>query len=250
MTFLHKSVGDEPLLFGSDLRDLRELHSISFEQACAETKIDASVLQAFESDRVGDLPDPIFSKRHLIAYVRYLGGYEPYFVSRYEAKLEALNAHRTVKDVLPQNRPVRFFELFVAPQFLAFSGIVVLAVLLGGYIFWQARTMNTPPPLSIIAPFDGERLTRPRVTVEGETIPEAMVTVNDRSAAVDQQGRFSIQLDVRRGTTVIHIVARRRRGSETVEERRVVFDREILDPSAVLNATSSAPGISATTSTE
>jgi cytoskeletal protein RodZ len=229
MTFLHKSVGDEPSSFGSDLRDLRDLHAISLETACRETRIDRSILEALEADRVEDLDDPIFAERHLLAYVSYLGGYEPYFKARYRTRLKELGKKRETTDLLPRKRNVRFFDLFVAPQFLAFLGVVCLGIGLGGYVVWQAYVVNAPPPLEIEEPADGERLDRPRVVVVGQTIPEATISVNDRDAAVDGEGRFHLELDVPRGTTVISIVARRRRGSETRVERRVTFDREVTD---------------------
>jgi hypothetical protein len=229
MTFLHKSVREEPSSFGSDLRDLRDLRAVSMKRACEETKIASSILQAFEADRVEDLDDPVYAERHLLAYVRYLGGYEPYFRTRYGAKLRELRAERKTEDLLPRRRNVRFADLFVAPQFIAFLGLILLAACLGGYVFWQAYTVNVAPPLEIESPADGVRLDAPRVIVTGKTIPEATVTVNDRDAAVDGEGRFRMELDVPRGTTVITIAARRRRGSETFVERKVIFDREIMD---------------------
>jgi cytoskeletal protein RodZ len=248
MTFLHKSVGDEPSSFGSDLRDLRELHAITLETACKETKIDRSVLEAFESDSIEDIDDPIFSERHLLAYVKYLGGYEPYFKARYQTRLKELGKSRKTEDLLPRKRKVRFLDLFVAPQFLAFLGVILLAVGLGSYVLWQAYTVNTAPPLEIETPIDGERLDGSRVLVKGQTIPEAYVLVNDRDAAVESDGSFHLELDVPRGTTIISIIARRRRGSETRIERRVIFDREVMEiPSTEeLFATSTE----ATTSTE
>ncbi len=248
MTFLHKSVGEEPSSFGSDLRDLRELHAITLETACRETKIDRSVLEALEADRLEDIGDPIFSERHLLSYVKYLGGYEPYFTARYRTRLKELGKRRKITDLLPRTRDVRFLDLFVAPQFLAFLGIVLLAIVLGSYVLWQAYTVNTSPPLEIASPADGVHLDGPRVLVSGKTIPEAYVLVNDRDAAVDGEGLFHTELDVPRGTTIITIIARRRRGSETRVDRRVIFDREVTEiPSTeLLFATSTE----AATSTE
>lgn len=234
MAFLHKSVGEEDALFGSDLRDLRELHAISFEQACHETKIDARVLRALEEDRLQDLDDPLFVRRHLMAYVRYLGGHEPYFEARFDRMMKELQLQRQTEDLLPRTRRVRFFDLFVAPQFIAFFGVIILALLLGGYVLWQAYAVNTSPELTVHSPQDGERVERPRVLVEGQTIPEAYVTINDRDAAVDEEGRFRTELDVPRGTTAIITVARRRRGSETTVVRHVLYDRDVMDvPSAL-----------------
>jgi cytoskeletal protein RodZ len=244
MTFLHKSVGGEHGLFGSDLRDLRELHGISFERACAETKIDSEFLRAFEEDRILAVSDPIFAERHFLSYVRYLGGHEPYFKSKYDELVRERKASRNFKEMLPRERSVRFWDLFVAPQFLAFAGIALLALLFSGYVMWQAFIIRTPPQLIISSPQDGEKLVRSRVAVEGVTAPEASVTVNGRSAPVDQSGHFSLELDVKRGTTRIRITAQKRHGSEKIIERNVRFGEEVLDASSFGNATGTLIGSS------
>jgi len=229
MTFLHKRVREGDTSFGSDLRDLRELRGIAFEEACRATKIDRKILLAFEEDRIEDLDDPVYAAWHLDAYVKYLGGYEPYFRQRYEGRLALLPKRRTAEDMLPRIRRIGFFSMFVAPQFLAFLGVLAFALLLGGYILWQARAVNTPPPLTVSRPRDGEILDHPRVDVRGSTIPEAIVIVNGRDAPVADDGSFNLVLDVPRGTTAITIISRRRRGSETTVIRRVTYERELPD---------------------
>lgn len=252
MTFLHKSVGGGESLFGSDLKDLRELHHISFEQACRETRIDAKVLKALEEDRLSDFPDPLFLKRPLMTYVRYLGGYEPYFSGRFDACVESYRNSRTAKDLLPRERSVRFWDLFVAPQFLTFLGIVVLAGILLVYVMWQARAMSRPPELTLTSPAEDMRLEEARVVVAGTTMPEATLLVNGQRVAVDEKGNFSMQFDVHRGTNVLQIIARRRRGSETLIERRVVFDQELPDlfvaTSTQAIATSTSSNVNSTSS--
>ena len=248
MTFLHKRVEEGSGTFGSHLRDLRELQGRTLEQASQETKIREPILRAFEEDRIGDLDDPVFVTRHLKTYVRYLDGHEPYFVARYRERLQALKAERHVRDVLPRMRGVRGWDLFVGPQLLAIAGILALGMLLGGYVLWQAHLVRTPPTLDISSPQDGERLSGPLVTVRGHTMAEAYVTINGRDAAVGTDGNFALTLDVRRGTTVMTIVARRRRGSETQVSRSVLYDVALPDevPVAPLSASTS----SATSTTE
>lgn len=237
MTFLHKRVGEGSGTFGDDLRDLRDLLGLAIAQVAQETKLSESIIRALEEDRLEDIDDPAFMERHLIAYVRRLGGYEPYFLGRYRARLEELKAERRSRELMPHRRGVRGLDLVVGPHLLGFAGILILAGALGGYVWWQARAMRTTPTLEVTSPEDGERLERPSVTVRGRTVPEAYVSVNGRDAAVDSGGVFELMLDVRRGTTVIAVIARRRRGNETRIERRVVYDRplqetELLDLSA------------------
>ncbi len=251
MTFLHKRVREGDASFGSDLRDLRELRGISFEEACRATKIDAHILKAFEEDRLEELEDPIFVGRHLTAYVKYLGGYEPYFRMRYESRLSAVSSKRKTEDLLPRVRKIGFFDLFAAPQFLAFLGIVAFAALLGGYVLWQAHAVSTSPPLAVERPRDGEILDVPRVDVHGTTIAEATVTVNGRDAPVSPQGAFTIELDVPRGTSIITIISRRRRGSETRVVRHVTYERELpeLDVLGDISTTGTTSGTTSATST-
>ena len=245
MAFLHKRVEDGSGTFGSHLRDLRELQGCSLEQAAQDTKIRESILRAFEEDRIAELDDPVFATRHLKTYVSYLGGHEPYFTARYRERLNALKAERHVRDLLPRMRGVRQWDLFAGPQLLAIAGVLALGALFGGYVLWQAHLVRIPPPLEITSPLEGERRSDPSVTVRGTTMPEAYVTVNGRDAAVEMDGRFALTLDLRRGTTPITIIARRRRGSETQVTRNVVYDVALPNgvPIAPIEAaTSSATG--------
>jgi hypothetical protein len=227
MTFLHKRVGEGSGSFGADLRDLREHNKRTLEDAARDTKISDRILRAFEEDRIEDIEDPAFAERHLLAYVRFLGGYEPYFLTRYRAKITELKASRRTEQLLPRRRGVKGLDLFVGPHFLGVLGIVLLAFGLGGYVWWQAHAMRIPPPLAVESPVDGERIQKPVVLVRGKTIGEAYVTVNGVDAPVDVEGNFSVSVNVRRGTTVITVIARRRRGSESRLERRVVYDRPL-----------------------
>lgn len=243
MSFLHKRLGRGDGLFGADLRDLRESRDIPLTQAAEETRIRITLLQAFEEDQLEELGDPAFSERHLLAYVRYLGGHEPYFTARYRASVRALNKERQVAELLPRTRNVRMRDLLSGPQLFAAAGILLFSIAVGGYVLYQARTVQIPPPLTIHAPEEGAVLEGSTVQVVGQTMPEAFVTINGRSAAVDPQGHFQLSIDVRRGTTPITIVARRRRGSETSIVRNVVYGDALLETPVFPSATS-------TTSTE
>lgn len=233
MTFLHKRVEEGHGTFGSHLRDLRDLQQISIERASRDTKIRDTILLAFEEDRMAEMDDPVFAERHLLAYVRYLGGHEPYFLARYRERLKELNATHHTRDLLPRTRGVRWMDMFAGPQLLAVAGILLLGMAFGGYVLWQAHLVRIPPPLVVEHPMEGEHLTGPSVLVRGRTMPEAVVTVNGKDAPVDGEGAFSLSLDVRRGTTLVTVTARRRRGSQITVERRVVYEAALQDSGMV-----------------
>jgi cytoskeletal protein RodZ len=247
MTFLHKRLGKGDGLLGADLRDLRESRDVSLAQAADDTRIRVTVLEALEEDRTEDLGDPAFAERHLLTYVRYLGGHEPYFLARYRQRIRALNAERKIDDLLPRTRRVRALDLFVGPQLLAIGGVILLGTVLGGYVLWQAHLVRISPPLTITNPEEGQVLDRPTIIVQGTTVSEANVSINGRTAPVDDDGAFSLALDVRRGTTAITIIASRRRGGETTVTRNVIYSSALLD-GTVPEATTSTTA--ATTTSE
>lgn len=244
MTFLHKRVEEGGGTFGSHLRDLREAQGISLEAASRHTKIRDTILRAFEEDRMEALDDPAFAERHLKAYVRYLGGHEAYVTARYRERLKEMHAEHQVRDMLPRMRGVRWMDLFAGPQVVGIAGVLLLGAALGGYVLWQTQLIRTPPPLEVQAPQDGERLQTPTAIVRGRTISEATVMVNGQEAPVDGTGSFMMSVDVPRGTTIITIVASRRRGSQTVVERRVTYESpaSVEEISAPQAATTSATG--------
>jgi hypothetical protein len=245
MTFLHKRVEEGDGTFGSHLRDLRELQQRTILQASRDTKISEGTIRAFEEDDMGALDDPVFAERHLRAYVWYLGGHEPYFLARYRERLAALT-HTSVSktSLVPRKLGVKWLDLFAGPQVAAVAGVALLGAAFGGYVLWQAHLVRIPPPLALERPVEGERLALPRVDVRGRTMPEAVVTVNGKEAPVDADGTFQLSLDVRRGTTLVTVVARRRRGSESRVDRTVVYDEALTNVSVpdIRVATSSATG--------
>src|SRR3989344_171011 len=244
MTFLHKQVEEGDGTFGSHLRDLRELQQRTIAQASQDTKISEATLCAFEDDQIASLDDPVFAERHLRAYVRYLGGHEPYFLARYRERIADLKTAGQADGRGEAVIGVKWFDFFAGPQVIAAAGAILLALVFGGYVLWQAHLVRIPPPLAVERPAEGERLPEPRVDVRGITMAEAVVTVNGKEAPVDADGTFQLSLDVRRGTTVISIVARRRRGSESRIDRTVVYDEALTEATMpdIRFATSSATG--------
>lgn len=59
--------------FGTWLRRQREVREIDLREIADSTKVSMSYLHAFEEDRFGVLPSPVFAKGFLRQYARYVG---------------------------------------------------------------------------------------------------------------------------------------------------------------------------------
>lgn len=243
MAFTIKSVNPTGRI-GADLEELRIRAGYSRSEASHATKIAESFLRALEEEDWGSIPDPVYSERILKSYVVFLGGNETYFLEKYRECLRGRHSARRPEELLPRPRQVNLSDLIVGSRLLTVAGFVAFVLLLGGYVFIQARAISTPPPLSVSSPEDGLRLEQPLVHVVGKTLAETSVTVNGRQAVVQPDGVFDLSMDVPRGTTMIVISARKRHGHEAVITRRVVYDRD-LPAFEVVTSTD----ISSTTST-
>lgn len=218
---------NSPGRLGPDLIELRERVELTLEEAAHKTKLAPSIVKAFEDEDWADLPDPVYAERLLKSYVSYFGANESYYLHKFREGLETREIVRDRSTLLPRAMRVGAFELAVTPRILAAVGFFCFTLLLGGYVFSQARAMSTAPPLFIESPADGERVEDPLVTVRGKTLPGATVTINGAVAVVGDDGAFEYALNVPRGATVIRVVSKRRHGNESADARRVVYDRPL-----------------------
>ncbi|MCI0479627.1 helix-turn-helix domain-containing protein [Candidatus Uhrbacteria bacterium] len=220
MPFMQVNLGG--VGFGPALRQLRELRGLTRDDLADLTKIHTSIIAAFEEERIADLADPVYAERHVRALLVPLEGRPAYFLPKYRELLKGRGADAAGASVAP--RAVRRRDFFVTSRAVAFIGFLGLVALAGGYLLWQARMLQEPPPLVIFAPEEGLRLLDPRVTVRGETAPGAVVTVNGQPAVVAPDGAFTLSFDVPRGLTILTVDARRRYGSSVTETRSVTYD--------------------------
>jgi len=224
MAFVLKRVNGTGKL-GPDLIELRERANLSLEQAALLAKLTPSFLRALENEEWSGLPDPVYSEKLLKSYVSCFGVNESYYLHKFREGLHMREIERNPSDFLPRAVKLSATALMVTPRIIAAVGFLCFVFLLGGYVYVQARSMSLPPELNVMTPADGLRVDDPHVVIRGQTLAGSIVTVNDVEATVRPDGVFSHDLNVPRGTTLIRIVSRRRHGSESVEVRRVIYDR-------------------------
>jgi hypothetical protein len=88
---------------------------------------------------------------------------------------------------------------------LKISIAVIVALLILGYGFFQARDIITGPKITILSPKNGENLPNPLVTITGLATNINRISLNDRQIFVDKSGNFSEKLLVPAGYTIIKI---------------------------------------------
>ena len=99
--------------------------------------------------------------------------------------------------------------------------IILLAIILLGYIFFQYRYAIISPPLEVLAPTEGAVVSSRKIVVSGKTDPNATVFVNNDNVSLDSDGIFKKSINVFPGKTIIRVKAINYFGKEKIIERHI-----------------------------
>ena len=90
----------------------------------------------------------------------------------------------------------------------------------------QINLMEGDFSLKIISPLDGQVFSSQIIEVKGETLPRAVVTINDLIIISDDDGNFEVKLTVSEGLNIIVIEASNAEGDSLIAQLTVDVDLE------------------------
>lgn len=207
---------------GEVLKEERTAHHISLEQLAKKTRIRQEYLAALEENQFDKLPAATFVKGYIKTYARVFGfEHEPLLaLLRRDFKESAkgkLVPREFIKPVLKKRRSITSITLVM----VALSGLFISLI---SYVGMQWYQLQRPPFLEVTQPVDQAQVAA-RVVVEGQTVSEALVSVNEQPVALQPDGSFSAELVLpTEGITTITISSTDRRG-KTSKEQRTVYVR-------------------------
>lgn len=95
--------------------------------------------------------------------------------------------------------------------------VTVALVLIAGYGLFEARRIIAGPELTIDSPLDGSATSTSLVTVSGRVHNISFLTINDKAASADEQGRFVYRYSPPVGYTALTVGATDRFGRTVVK---------------------------------
>lgn len=205
---------------GKKLKAIRAAAGFTLSEIAAKTKIRKSFLQAFESGDYTKLPDPIYARNYLKAYVRTLGGNVGYFLKQFEAECGTCDFTKNARLPRPRARALQFL---VASRFVKLFSLGLVGLLIVGYLGFQVRAILSPPELLVFAPADGIKTQEALITVTGHAQEGSHVRVNGMEVLLSQDGTFEVEVALERGLNVIAIESQKRYSKPATEYRRVVL---------------------------
>lgn len=207
---------------GEALKEERVKHRLRLEDLSRKTRIRIAYLEALEANQFELLPSATFVKGYIKTYAQVFGfDHEPLIaLLRRDYKPSAkgtLVPREFIKPIL-KNRAKRTSVNAV---------IVVLATIfitLVGYVGIQWYNLNKPPLLEVSTPSEQASVSS-KVIIEGTTVVDAVVTVNDQPVALQPDGSFRTEIFIpTEGIALLKVQAKDRRGKVNTVERLVTVE--------------------------
>lgn len=202
---------------GQRLKDARLEKGLSLEDVARETKIRASFLSAIENGEYGKLPSPSYTQGFVRNYAVFLGLSERETMVLFRREFSQDKEVKVLPKGFVNDDPLKISRIKVSQ---AVAGIIVIALLIGGFLLFQYRSAFLDPNLEVTTPEENSVVPQEMV-IKGSTDPNVTLLVNDEPVTVDSNGEFSKTITAFPGETVITIEAENTFGRQTIIERTV-----------------------------
>jgi cytoskeletal protein RodZ len=222
---------------GEKLQRHRKHRGLSLEKAARQMQVNPRYLRILEHDDYKALPADIYTKNFLRQYASFLN-LNPDMVVDLHKKEQAVY-HKTSKSAEKPRKKYRqtFIGFFLKPHTIKVTALIVVCALVLGYLGASVNKIFAPPELIIKAPHEESIITTSRsIEIEGITEEEVELTINAKPILPDQDGRFTIPLDLQKGLNTIKITAKKKHSKVNTIYRQIIVTDE---PATVDNNTKS-----------
>jgi cytoskeletal protein RodZ len=224
---------------GDVLREAREAKGLDLGRVERETKIRQRYLSALERGEYRELPGSVYTKGFLRNYGAYLGLDPEELIDLYRIETTAA-VERPRMPTRPRPLAARRRRAFVVTPGALVAAILTIGV--GAFIAYLAFEIinfaRTPELRITDPPGNVNGYTGDEITIRGETVPNARVTVDNLrqnpQVTADEEGRFEVVVGLVPGSNVVRLTANdpvTQRDSATEERRITVVTDVAASPS-------------------
>lgn len=199
---------------GQILKYARINKKYSYEDLEKKTKIKSSFINLIENENWESLPPfPI-----VFGFVKSLSDT---LEMNEKSVVAVLKRDYPPKKIRMAPKPDVTNKLWLNPKRLFFLGVALLIMLFFGYLLIQYIHFIKPPTINLESPTENQTVETKSLIVFGSTNSDVKLVINNQPVLVDDDGKFSISIDVSENTKEITVVATSRSGKETVIHRKI-----------------------------
>lgn len=201
---------------GQILSASRNHKKLTLEQVEKATKIRLKFLVALEKDEFNKLPPGTFAKGFIKNYASYLGLSPEETLAFYRRQTNEEKA-----PALP-NKPVPNPGFSISPINV---GIAILIILFFLYLTFAYFRFAGAPALNVSYPPVNAIVAAEQIEITGKTDPDALVSINNQTVAVNENGTFTTKLTLAPGLNTITIVASNKFSRQTTVTRNLRLEK-------------------------
>ncbi|OGC81807.1 MAG: hypothetical protein A2V81_01730 [Candidatus Abawacabacteria bacterium RBG_16_42_10] len=205
-----------------DLKERRVSHNIGFAEIEKDIGIRKEYIEALESRSFDKLPADIYLIPIVRSYAKYLGLDERAVLQKFKQEKEDHAKSKTLDlspdaQILSHSSPITGKNIFLGTA----TAVLALVVF---YVVQQFYHVSSPPDLVIFEPASGINISNNNILVKGRTNNSSKIEFNGKVISTDNNGNFSIPVDLKNGENTISIVATSNNGQKHGENLLVYAD--------------------------
>jgi len=208
---------------GKILSSKRRKLDLSLKEVEKKTKIKRSYLVNIEEERWGELPSEVYVIGFLSTYSKLLKLDSKKLIKHYKKENTEVIAAKEKKIRNPQEVKVKRF--FITSQMLAVIIFLLLALGLGGYLWFQISGFAAAPGLEILEPKSNEvKTSDEKIKVSGKTDPDSSISLNNEPIPVSIEGGFSQEISLQKGVNILEVISENKAGKKTTKVIQVMVE--------------------------
>jgi len=218
---------------GEKLNRHRQELGLTINKAASLINVNVYYLKFLEHDDYPNLPAAIYTKNFLRKYAELLNINTDTVIFLHERERKLYEKTQKYSHQVKKTKNhwwQKVGQTLLKPSFIKYSFISIIFLIVLIYIGVSINNIFSPPEVIIKSPQETSMVTSNHtVKIEGVTEKEVELMINSRQVLYDQDGRFSLELDLQKGVNIIKITAKKKHSkSKTIYRQVLVTDNTNL----------------------
>ncbi len=201
---------------GEKLRQARSNKHLTLSEIAAKTGIRAEYLLALENENYSALPSGLYSKQYFKEYAVFLGLDPEEIIKKY--KLFSSDNQLAVFNQ----------KILTSKNFLVFPKIarnlLLILIILACFFYLGFYLLKSQEAPSLVIDYPTENLAtaESQIIISGKTDKEAELTINGELVLTNEQGNFSLEINLKKGLNEIIIISKKKHGRPQIIQRQIL----------------------------
>lgn len=212
-----------PKTLGEILHSRRKKLGLSLRIVEKVTKIKRVYLLALEENNWNELPSEVYAAGFLNTYSKILKLDTKKILRLFKRE------HQTHKNIqekfIKEPRELKVNRVYLTPRMIIIGIVVIVALALGGYLWFQVSGFASAPNLQIFEPSSTElKTTNDKIKIVGITDIDSSITLNNQPIPVDTKGNFEQNVSLSKGVNDFEVISTNKVGKKTSKILQVMFE--------------------------